>query len=428
MRNPYHSLYQDTVIPDTNAASATPRDVLYSYLLSLKVNDFKGPNKPLKRHKIPQSLAKQAMVSCLLCVAAKRVSDGGGAVEYDGGHVVEKGAATAWFKSRDRHHLSLRLAPCNTSLQKFSPFANKEKGATRSSVASGGGALPIDEFARLLSVLIDDDEARSALLLSGLNLSREQLDRREGRDEFWISVVEARFNDPEALFILPGGPPPTYLTDVNAAAPPAAHRSGDFLKSKFFEIRAAFTTWHQRWAVSGNYDTGNFRDFVARPAPGSAAHPNVARCALVLFHALRVGEKNCADMAILDWVTKTANEVAMYDDADPDPMPISKKARRSSDTAVFSETVAPALEKMSACFADLAGGSQSAEAAKIEAEAARAKNIGAMLDEARNLSQKIRTAEADAVDDDDDEILMLMKQQKRDLIVSLRRLTSERVS
>jgi hypothetical protein len=51
-----------------------------------------------------------------------------------------------------------------------------------------------------------------------------------------------------------------------------------------------------------------------------------------------------------------------------------------------------------------------------------------MLDEARNLSQKIRTAEADAVDDDDDEILMLMKQQKPDLIVSLRRLTSERVS
>jgi hypothetical protein len=116
MHNPYHSLYKDTVIPDTNAASATPRDVLYSYLLSLKVNDFKGPNKPLKRHKIPQSLAKQAMVSCLLRVAAKRVSEGGGMVEYDGGHVVEKGAAAAWFKSRDRHHLSLRLAPYRNSI------------------------------------------------------------------------------------------------------------------------------------------------------------------------------------------------------------------------------------------------------------------------------------------------------------------------
>jgi hypothetical protein len=44
-----------------------------------------------------------------------------------------------------------------------------------------------------------------------------------------------------------------------------------------------------------------------------------------------------------------------------------------------------------------------------------------MLDEARNLSQKTRTAEADAVDDDDDEIFILMKQQKRDLVASLRR-------
>jgi hypothetical protein len=61
-----------------------------------------------------------------------------------------------------------------------------------------------------------------------------------------------------------------------------------------------------------------------------------------------VGEKNCADVAIRDWVSKTANEKAMYDEADPEPMPISKKARMSSDTAVFSETVAPALEKMSA--------------------------------------------------------------------------------
>jgi hypothetical protein len=107
--------------------------------------------------------------------------------------------------NKDRRHLSLRLAPCNISLQKLNPFANKEKGATRSSSASGGRALPIDEFVRLLSVLIDDDEARSALLLSGLHLSREKLDRREGRDDFLIRVAEMRFNDPEALFILPAG-------------------------------------------------------------------------------------------------------------------------------------------------------------------------------------------------------------------------------
>jgi hypothetical protein len=45
-------------------------------------------------------------------------------------------------------------------------------------------------------VLTQNDCARNALLDTFLDLTRAQLDQREERDEFWVSVVELVFSAP----------------------------------------------------------------------------------------------------------------------------------------------------------------------------------------------------------------------------------------
>lgn len=56
------------------------------------------------------------------------------------------------------------------------------------------------ELERHLAILTTNDSARMALISSGCYLSCEQLQRREVRDAFWITLIERLFID-ETLHI-----------------------------------------------------------------------------------------------------------------------------------------------------------------------------------------------------------------------------------
>ena len=62
--------------------------------------------------------------------------------------------------------------------------------------------MTTNEFSPLVCVLLQCNEARTALLESGLDLSRVQQQRRESRDAFWELIVAPLFNDATILFTL----------------------------------------------------------------------------------------------------------------------------------------------------------------------------------------------------------------------------------
>lgn len=51
------------------------------------------------------------------------------------------------------------------------------------------------EFARIVAILIEHVEARCALIANRTDLSREQQQKREHRDEFGETIVARLFND-----------------------------------------------------------------------------------------------------------------------------------------------------------------------------------------------------------------------------------------
>lgn len=54
----------------------------------------------------------------------------------------------------------------------------------------------VNEFARLIVLFSSNDCLRSALLQSGLERTREQIDTRVRRDAFWSTTVAPMFNNP----------------------------------------------------------------------------------------------------------------------------------------------------------------------------------------------------------------------------------------
>lgn len=60
-----------------------------------------------------------------------------------------------------------------------------------------GRAPPMEtsEFKRLMPILVQREEASSALIRSGLDLTRHEKQRREGCDTFWDTIVEPVFNE-----------------------------------------------------------------------------------------------------------------------------------------------------------------------------------------------------------------------------------------
>jgi hypothetical protein len=74
--DPFNKDYKQTLLPDTLSSNeVTNRDIMYSFIHAARVSVLKGPGGSLKKHKLPQSLNKQAMVAALFQVVCKAVSD-----------------------------------------------------------------------------------------------------------------------------------------------------------------------------------------------------------------------------------------------------------------------------------------------------------------------------------------------------------------
>ena len=97
------------------------------------------------------------------------------------------GQYKSFWSNPSRITTSLRSCPSDADLRAFS----SERGGRM----NGTAVITCHEFARLVDILIEKKEARSALLSSGINLTRIEQQRRMDRDEFWESVVARLHND-----------------------------------------------------------------------------------------------------------------------------------------------------------------------------------------------------------------------------------------
>lgn len=84
------------------------------------------------------------------------------------------------------------VAPNRQLLQRYVVGVSRRANATWS----------LSEFARLVAILTESDEARNALIASGRPLDRTGLQRRDNLDESWVTTVEPLFNDTTAQFAL----------------------------------------------------------------------------------------------------------------------------------------------------------------------------------------------------------------------------------
>lgn len=159
----------------------------------------------------------------------------------------------------------------------------------------------IHEFARLIILLSSNNELRTALLNSGNELTRDQLDRRVSRDEFWTTVVAPVFNDASATVDYEF---PDELSIINAMNLSTVSRTGTELKRHYCATRSHFTLAYDRWSRSRQNDPHNFSQFCGTNSIGKKSH--------VLFVVLRCAERNERN-DILDFTLRTIPPDAMVD-------------------------------------------------------------------------------------------------------------------
>lgn len=94
-------------------------------------------------------------------------------------------------------------------------------------------------FARLVLILSQNNDVRKALLDSGKERTRAQLDQHIPRDAFWSSVVALSFNDSNVTVSLLFG---DELKDVSSVYVPRVQRTGKELKRQYGLIRSHFIT------------------------------------------------------------------------------------------------------------------------------------------------------------------------------------------
>jgi hypothetical protein len=399
-RDPFDKSYKNKLLSDL--VTPSPRDKLYSFLLSRKVGEhLKGMNGPLKKHSIPQGSSKQTLVASLLHVVAKTVLHSEGSTGYDDGVVFGPGDVSKWFEDDCRPAYSVFEAPGDDVLDEFAPAASRS-GKRKAGGGGHGAYLTVNEFARLVAILITDDNVRRDLVRSGKSLTRGELDRRMGRDDFWVKVVEPKFNYPSTCALLRDVELPPCLIAVDPSAQPTTHRSSDALKRKFYDSRSSFTAWYSNWSVSGQNDPNNFPEYVAQPPNGSEVYPNQSLCAMLLFYAMGCGaESDSGNHELLSWIAKVGQGENAWDDEYSDAV-VQKKVRADSAATEMTTALLPVMKRVSESMEAMVSGGVEARSSRdvsaAEAEVFRAESMSRLLAQARKLSSDIRVAGLDSED------------------------------
>lgn len=175
--------------------------------------------------------------------------------------------------------------------------------------------MTVNEFARLMGLLARHEAARAALIKSGRDLSREQQQRREGRDSFWETLIAKLFNDATVRVELDmrgciSGDDEVSNVDPNAK--PILPRGGAWLKDRFFVTKA-----YSRWTVSGqnNPEAGAFQNFFT-PAPNATTMSVQGKFTCIMFHAMGCGTVE-KDTDVLSFTCKLAPAGVGFDDNEP---------------------------------------------------------------------------------------------------------------
>jgi hypothetical protein len=105
-----------------------------------------------------------------------------------------------------------RVAPTDAELAKWKPLeatdgrrckariidATAVEQSSNGDVEAGGTQEPsftLSDSGRLVCVLLQVENVRQDLVRSGVDIARAQVDRREGRDDFWALSVVIAFHD-----------------------------------------------------------------------------------------------------------------------------------------------------------------------------------------------------------------------------------------
>lgn len=214
------------------------RDYLYTWLLHCGVRTLTGLARKVN---VKNTGWKNTLVCRLLMHSDARVRDS--SATYDS---VFGDEYTEFWRSPRNQAATVYIAPSSEIVRDTASVEGK-RGRAAKKVEQ---PMSTSEFARLMGVLIEDDDARAALIASGQDLTREQQQRREGRDTFWTTIVERVFNDTSFKIALDvrgcvnGDDENLSVADPNAK--PISFRSGVWLKDKFFVVRGLFTRGYDR--------------------------------------------------------------------------------------------------------------------------------------------------------------------------------------
>jgi hypothetical protein len=372
------------------------------------------------------------LTASLMCVVTTKVNRSGGSLGYDSGIAFAAGDAEKWYKEPKRPKQgSMFVSPSAEALEKFFTAPLEPRTGKKSGVgtpANADPALSVDE-SRLIALLVGDEAIHAALLQSGLNLQRRDLDRRVGRDDFWTDLVEVRFNDPAVVAALPDVDIPPALHDVAPNCSVAFHRSVEVLRRRMLEVRASFTLWHSNWNQSGQNDATNFDQFVAQPGDGSMVMPNISKCALLVFYATGRGDENHNGFDVLQWISKIGRGDSIYDDGDENPIARRQKKPRDDSGLQFTEALMPVMKEVSGSFAAMAGngrgkgdddgGRRNADD-RLGTAVDRSDNMRRMITNARQLAAEIRKAKEEGEEED---LVDMMVEERDVLVAQMRALT-----
>lgn len=176
-----------------------------------------------------------------------------------------------------------------------------------------------------------------ALLASGCELSREELDQRISRDAFRGNTVAPVYNDADVVvpFVFP-----IDTADVQCASAPSAPRTGAELKRQYTIIRYYFTQIYEQWSRSGRNDPRNFGNFCNL---SSASTSNVlGRKCFVLLVVLRCKYPN-EFVDLLNITLRTIPVNAMADSGEtttPNESPVaSRRFKKRSVIEAIGDTL-----------------------------------------------------------------------------------------
>jgi hypothetical protein len=222
----------------------------------------------------------------------------------------------------------------------FVPWRRAPKKQCARDSCSMGPSL--SDFARLLGILTSTPAVRRAIVESGLERSRAQLDARIPRDIFWSTAVAPAFNDPS---IVPSVPFYSGWTDYmggsfEVSQASSLNREGQELKRWYQDCRAAFTFSYNKWSRSGQNDPESFHNFVPKNSTGISA---LGKRVLIMGAALRVGRPDEVS-DLLSFTLRTVPDEISFDslpegskdDESGENRTPSRKRRR--DSAVSSTT------------------------------------------------------------------------------------------